>query len=294
MKNQEHISSSPIIEISNLSHRYGEKKIYENLNLEIEPGTIFGLLGKNGVGKSTLINLLMGYLKPQSGQCRIFGEHANYLTPQTRSRIALLYEGFISYDSMTIAQVEQFFSTFYPRWQKKHFQNLIDLMDVSLTQPLSSLSFGQKSQVILGLLLAQDADLLILDDYSMGLDAGYRRLFVDYLEDYLQGTTKTVLITTHVMSDLENLVDNIAIVDRTTQVYQSSMADFNNRFRCYSPSDDYQMADSHLIHRKEVHRQTPLLYSFESKATLEQALNTSLIEIPMSFEDRFLGFVGKY
>lgn len=284
----------PVISIADLHHSYGAKKIYEGLNLDIEPGTIFGLLGKNGVGKSTLINLLMGYLKPQKGECLIFGEPANYISPETRSRIALLYEGFISYDSMSIEQVEQFFSSFYPRWQKRYFTELIDLMDVSMQQPLSSLSFGQKSQVILGLLLAQDADLLILDDYSMGLDAGYRRLFVDYLGDYLYGTDKTVLITTHVMSDLENLVDQIAIVDRSTTVYQSSMQHFNYKFRCYSTDEPITVPDSALVHRKEVHREKPLIYSFSDRQEVEQDVGMSLHEVPMSFEERFLGYVGKY
>ncbi|WP_375748523.1 ATP-binding cassette domain-containing protein [Vibrio sp. HN007] len=283
-----------VISISNLHHSYGQKKIYEGLNLEIEPRTIFGLLGKNGVGKSTLINLLMGYLKPQKGECLIFGEPANYLSPETRARIALLYEGFISYDTMSIEQVEKFFSSFYPKWQKRYFIELIDLMDVSMHQPLSSLSFGQKSQVILGLLLAQDADLLILDDYSMGLDAGYRRLFVDYLGDYLNGTNKTVLITTHVMSDLESLVDQIAIVDRSTTVFQSSMSHFNEMFRCYTSDEITKIPDSPLIHRKEVHREKPMIYSFSGRSEVESDTGASLVEVPMTFEERFLGYVGKY
>lgn len=282
-----------VISIVDLHHSYGDKEIYAGLNLEIKPGTIFGLLGKNGVGKSTLINLLMGYLKPQKGQCLIFSEPANYLSPQTRARIALLYEGFISYDSMSIKQVEKFFSSFYPKWKKHNFTELIELMDVSMNQPLSSLSFGQKSQVVLGLLLAQDADLLILDDYSMGLDAGYRRLFVDYLQDYLHGTHKTVLITTHVMSDLENLVDQIAIVDRSTAVYQSSMNEFNAQFGCYL-SDQVLLSDSKLIHRKEQYRDKTLIYSFASKKELESDIGLELTPIDSSFEDRFLGYVGKY
>ncbi|MGF1910047.1 ABC transporter ATP-binding protein [Vibrio kasasachensis] len=288
------VNSNAVITISNLHHRYGSKQIYQGLNLEIEPGTIFGLLGKNGVGKSTLINLLMGYLKPQKGECLIFGEHANHLTPATRARIALLYEGFICYDTMSIEQVETFFSSFYPKWQKRFFQDLIDLMDISMHQPLSSLSFGQKSQVILGLLLAQDADLLILDDYSMGLDAGYRRLFVDYLRDYLDGTEKTVLITTHVMNDLESLVDQIAIVDRATTVYQSSMNHFNETFRCYSTEELTKVIDSSLVHRKEERRGKQLLYSFNQRSEVEQRLGFALKEIPMTFEERFLGYVGKY
>lgn len=287
-------SKQPIIRVKDLHHAYGSKQIYQGLNLDIEPGTIFGLLGKNGVGKSTLINLLMGYLKPQKGDCLIFGEPANQLSAKTRERIALLYEGFISYDSMTILQVEAFFSSFYPKWQRKYFQELIDLMDVSMNQPLSSLSFGQKSQVILGLLLAQDADLLILDDYSMGLDAGYRRLFVDYLSDYLAGTNKTVLITTHVMSDLESLVDQIAIVDRSTDVYQTSMADFNSSFRCYTPEVQINDEQHLLIHRTEVFRDKRLLYSFADESDLTTQLGFAVTEVPLTFEERFLGYVGKY
>lgn len=289
-------NNQALISIRDLCHSYGKKKIYHNLNLDIEPGTIFGLLGKNGVGKSTLINLLMGYLKPQQGQCLIFGEHANYLSPQSREKIALLYEGFISYDNMSIKQVEAFFSSFYPKWQARHFHNLVDLMDVDINQKLSSLSFGQKSQVILGLLLAQDADLLILDDYSMGLDAGYRRLFIDYLEDYLNGTDKTVLITTHVMSDLESLVDQIAIVDRTTDVYQASMAEFNQGFHCYSSEQPVELASlpQGLIHRVENYRGKNLVYSFEQHSQLENKLGIKLTPKSLTFEERFLGYVGKY
>ncbi|WP_087024747.1 ATP-binding cassette domain-containing protein [Thaumasiovibrio subtropicus] len=285
---------SPVIKIDHLSHRYGKKAIYKDLNLIIEKGKIFGLLGKNGVGKSTLINLLMGYLKPEQGQCLVFGEHANHLSPATRARIALLYEGFINYDTLTIRQAEQFYAAFYPKWQPQHFDHLMTLMDVDFNQPLSSLSFGQKSQVILGLLIAQNADLLILDDYSMGLDAGYRRLFVDYLSDYLHGTDKTVLITTHVMSDLEHLIDEIAIVDRSTQVYQSSMKAFNHAFQCFSSPDAISLKSSPKIHRIEKYRQKHKIYAFHDQQTLETELGIPLTPEPMTFEDRFLGFVGKY
>ena len=288
------VNKGAVISISRLDHSYGTKKIYQNLNLDIQPGTIFGLLGKNGVGKSTLINLLMGYLKPQKGECLIFGEPANYLSPETRSRIALLYEGFISYDSMSVEQVEKFFSSFYPGWQKKYFTELVELMDISMQQPLSSLSFGQKSQVVLGLLLAQDADLLILDDYSMGLDAGYRRLFIDYLSHYLENTSKTVLITTHVMNDLERLVDEIAIVDRSTDVFQSSMDHFNQSFRCYSTRQSIEVKGSTLIHRKETHREQSHVYSFRDREAVERDLEIPLVEVPLTFEERFLGYVGKY
>ncbi|MCK4691817.1 MAG: ABC transporter ATP-binding protein [Desulfuromonadales bacterium] len=285
-------SNQLVIDIKNLSHSYGKKQIYKDLNLTIEPGTVFGLLGKNGVGKSTLIHILMGYLQPTAGQCMVFGEPSHHLSAETRQKIALLYEGFTSYDYMTIKQVEQFFAPFYRQWKKDVFYDLVSLMDVQTDQKLSTLSFGQKSQVVLGLLFAQDAELLILDDYSMGLDAGYRCLLIDYLKNYIRATDKTVLITSHVMNDLEKLVQQIAIVDRTTDVYQESMLNFCQRFRCYEANGRVETIDG--IHRAEQSHGSTRLYSFLAQHELEQKLQKTLLEVNVTFEERFLGFVGKY
>jgi ABC-2 type transport system ATP-binding protein len=283
---------SAVIDIRNLHHAYGSKKIYAGLDLTIESGTVYGLLGKNGVGKSTLINILMGYIRPQQGECLVFGEPSHCISATTRKRIALLYEGFISYDMMSVRMIEGFFSAFYEKWNRHVFYELLELMDISLEQHLSTLSFGQKSQVVLGLLFAQNADLLILDDYSMGLDAGYRRLFVDYLRDYLTGTDKTVLITSHIMGDLEQLVDQIAIVDRTTSVFHSKTADFCRDFRCYTTAKEFEL--SSMIHRHECVHGKNYLYSFASRDELEAELNLPLEELALTFEEKFLGYVGKY
>lgn len=221
-KNNQHA-----IEIKNLSHSYKDKIIYKDLNLCIKHGTVFGLLGKNGVGKSTLINILMGYIKPTSGECLIFGEESHNLSKETKQDIALLHEGFIAYDYMSIKQVEEFFAAFYKGWKKELFYDLVDLMKLDYGQKLKTLSFGQKSQVVLGLIFAQDAKLLILDDYSMGLDAGYRRLFIDYLKEYIKNKDKTVLITSHTMNDLENLIDDMAIIQSNARVNFDTMENFN-------------------------------------------------------------------
>lgn len=274
-----------VIDIKNLSHSYNNKKIYENLNLQIKEGTIFGLLGKNGVGKSTLINILMGFLKPLSGECLIFKESSFNLSVKTKKNIGLLFEGFITYDFMTIKEIEKFFASFHDNWDKKVFYDLINLMDLNYNQKLSTLSFGQKSQVVLGLLFAQNAKLFILDDYSMGLDAGYRRLFIDYLKDYVKNSNKTVLITSHVMGDLVDLIDDIAIIQKGGKIYKNSMKEFIENFRCYKLTLDKQI-DTKKIHRIEEHKEYKKIYTFEEFDYLE--------EQNIDFEEKFLGYVGKY
>lgn len=273
-----------IIKIENLSHKYGNKTIYTNLNLSIKEGSVYGILGKNGVGKSTLINILMGYIKPKEGTCSILNEFSHSLSSETKKKIALLHEGFIAYDFMTIKQNEEFYSSFYENWDKNIFYELIDLMNLSYEQKVSTLSFGQKSQVVLGTLFAQNAKLLILDDYSMGLDAGYRRLFIDYLKEYIKEKKVTVLITSHVMEDLVDLIDDIAIVQKGGEVYQDKMSNFIDQFRCYEIEDE--KIDKAQIHRIEEFKGKKKIYSFEKFENLK--------EIQTSFEDKFLGFVGKY
>lgn len=86
-----------VIECKNITHYYGEKLIYENLNFEVEKGKVLGLLGKNGTGKTTIINILNGYLKPRSGECYLLGENMNHLTPATKAKIGLLLEGHVQH-----------------------------------------------------------------------------------------------------------------------------------------------------------------------------------------------------
>ena len=188
-----------IISVKNLSQRYGRgRQIYDGLSFDVPKGSILGLLGKNGTGKTTTINILMGFLRPQAGECKIFGEDITAMKPHTRTRIALLLEGHVQYSFMTIAQIEKFYSRFYPRWNRDAYYGLMDKLKVSPGQKISSMSNGQRSQVALGLILAQNADLLVLDDFSLGLDPGYRRLFADYLREFVKAEGKTVFMTSHI------------------------------------------------------------------------------------------------
>lgn len=220
----------PVIQCEHLTHYFGSRKIYEDLNFSVESGKITGLLGKNGTGKTTTINILMGYLKPTGGHCRVFGEPAPSVSPETRARIALLLEGHVQYSYMSIEQIEKFYSAFYPKWDRDAYYALMDKLKVAPGQKISRMSNGQRSQVALGLILAQGADLLVLDDFSLGLDPGYRRLFCEYLRDYAKSQSKTVFLTSHIIQDLEKLVDEVIIMDYGSILVQEQAASLMGRF----------------------------------------------------------------
>ncbi|MCD6293808.1 MAG: ABC transporter ATP-binding protein [Deltaproteobacteria bacterium] len=291
-----------VIEVENLAHRYGKRSIYEDLSFSVPAGKIFGLLGKNGVGKTTLIKILMGFMRPASGCCRVFGENSHNLSPAVRARIGLLFEGHLAYDFMTIAQIERFYAAFYPQWDRRVYYDLVDRLGLEKDHIIRNMSCGQRSQVVLGLIFAQMPDLMILDDYSMGLDAGYRRLFLDYLREYTSDGAKTVFMTSHVVLDLEQLVDEVIFLERGGAIHQTALSDFRTRFKQYQfrknghpniPEKD------HVIRNVEIFGDTVSLYSFQSLETVEAHMQSmgmvaELTRVEMNLEDAFVGFTGRY
>jgi len=292
----------PIVQCKNLTHYYGRRCIYENLNFEIPKGRILGLLGKNGTGKTTTINILNGYLKPRSGECLMFGENSSNLSPETKQKVGLLIEGHVQYSFMNITEIEKFYSAFYPKWRKEAYYELMNLLKIDKKQKLSQMSCGQKSQVALGLILAQDPELLILDDFSMGLDPGYRMLFVDYLSEYARAEEKTVFVTSHIIQDMERLIDDCLIMDYGRIVLQKPVGDLLRDFRRYR--FQYEGANG-LDELKDLYHPVTIkgnteTYSMLDKAQLTQLLNENGIkpneikEEALTLEEAFIGLTGKY
>ncbi len=244
----------------------------------------------------------MGYLKPTSGRCTVFGEDASNISPDTRARIALLLEGHIQYSFMTIEQIEKFYSKFYPKWNKEAYYELMSRLKVAPGQRISNMSNGQKSQVALGLILAQNADLLVLDDFSLGLDPGYRRLFIEYLRDYAKSEGKTVFMTSHIIQDVEKLVDDCIIMDYGKILFHDKIGVLTGSLVKYTylnggstkmPSADF------ILHPSEYRGRTEF-YSFAPKDKILSELKADGIDTEtlkaeeMNLEDAFIGLTGKY
>ncbi|MBN1821329.1 MAG: ABC transporter ATP-binding protein [Prolixibacteraceae bacterium] len=291
------------IECNNLTHYYGKKLVYENLNFHVEEGSILGLLGKNGSGKTTTINILNGFLQPRSGECLIYGENTQHLTPENKARIGFLIEGHIQYSFMNIHQIEKFYSGFYRKWDKEPYWELMSKLKVTPTQKISTMSCGQRSQVALGLILAQDPDLLILDDFSMGLDPGYRRLFIDYLREYAKSKNKTIFTTSHIIQDMERLIDDVLIMDYNRVLAQKKVDDFMQNFKQFyfelvDGSIDFSKED--FIANVEKVKNKVEIYTYESDVYVKSFLAKNGIghknfkKVEMGLEDAFIGLTGKY
>ena len=292
-----------VIECNNLTHYYDDKLVFENLNFQVKEGSILGLLGKNGTGKTTTFNILNGFLQPTGGNCIIFGEDTQRLSPTTKARIGFLIEGHIQYSFMNIHQIEKFYSGFYPKWKPAAYWELISKLNVSPTQKISNMSCGQRSQVALGLILAQNPDLLILDDFSMGLDPGYRRLFIDYLREYAKAENKTIFTTSHIIQDMERLIDDVLIIDYNKVLVQSPVNQFIGSFMRF----DFELENDHADLNKvpfvlnvEKVKNKVEFYTYSSESDLKQYLDDNHIlvrnfaQVEMDLEGAFIGLTGKY
>ena len=269
-----------VIECRNLTHCYGRRKIYENLSFDVPEGRILGLLGKNGTGKTTTINILSGYLEPRSGECRIFGENIRRMRPLTRRRIGLLIEGHVQYQFMSIEQIERFYAAFYPKWRREAYYELMRKLHVGPGQRISRMSCGQRSQVALGLILAQDPDLLVLDDFSLGL----------------------VFLTSHIIQDMERLIDDCIIMDYGRILLQRPVGEILDRVRRYTcrvPEGAPLPGDGEFYHPSVV-RSTLEFCSFLPYGEVARRLAEAgipaeeLHEERVSLEDAFIGLTGKY
>jgi ABC-2 type transport system ATP-binding protein len=291
------------IECKNLTHYYGKKLVYENLNFSVKEGSILGLLGKNGSGKTTTINILNGFLQPRSGECLIYGENTQHLSPGNKARIGFLMEGHIQYSFMNIHQIEKFYSGFYPKWDNNPYWELMSKLKVAPGQKISTMSCGQRSQVALGLILAQDPDLLILDDFSMGLDPGYRRLFIDYLREYAKAKNKTIFTTSHIIQDMERLIDDVLIMDFNRVLAQQNVNDFMQQFKQFYvelKNPDIDLSKEPFVANFEKVNNKAEIYTYESEEFVKNFLAknsiayTNFKKVEMGLEDAFIGLTGKY
>lgn len=294
-----------IIECKQLTHYYGKRLIYENLSFNVPKGRILGLLGKNGTGKTTTINILSGYLKPRSGECRIFGQNIQEMDPALRKNIGLLIEGHVQYQFMTIGEIEKFYAAFYPgQWRKDAYYELMNKLKVAPGQRISRMSCGQRSQVALGLILAQNPELLVLDDFSLGLDPGYRRLFVDYLKDYARSENKTVFLTSHIIQDMERLIDDCIIMDYGKILFQKPVGELLSgikRYTCLLP-DGFKAAElpGDAFYHPSIIRNSLETHSFLPAQEVEKKFKEAGIPFrelkseAVNLEDAFIGLTGKY
>ncbi|MBN2138093.1 MAG: ABC transporter ATP-binding protein [Sedimentisphaerales bacterium] len=222
--------NNTIVQISGLSKRFGATQALDAVDLEIRPGSIIGLLGANGAGKSTLLRHIIGLYLPDEGRCTTFGRQAKELGPEELGRIGYVHQEGELLDWMKAEQLIRYVSAYYPDWNTRLEREYIADFEVSLDARVGSLSPGQRQKLAILLAIGFEPDLLILDEPAAALDPVMRANFLDLLLNIIQDENRTVIISSHILSDVEKVIDHVVIMRTGRIVLSCGFDELRERF----------------------------------------------------------------
>jgi ABC-2 type transport system ATP-binding protein len=230
--------SDPVIQISGLRKSFGDQTVLADVSLNVAAGRTLALLGRNGCGKSTTIRMLLGLLTPDGGSIRVADRNPERDAIELRRRVGYLAEDQEMYPWMTPVELCRFLAPFYPDWDQKLADDLLDRFEVPRKTLIARLSKGQSVELGLAVALAHRPPLVILDDPTLGLDPVARKQFNRHLIEHLQAEGRTVLYSSHLLAEVEAVADDVAILDRGRIVRTGSTDDLRQQVqRFVIPAD---------------------------------------------------------
>ena len=223
-----------MITINKLDFSYKNAAVFKNISLEFKEGNVYGLLGENGVGKTTLLKIISGLQFPNNGTCMVDDFIPSERNPYFLQNIFYLPEEVITEDTTPEKFINKL-GVFYPRYDHSYFLNLMKELEVDATKKFNAMSYGQKKKSLLACALSLRTDYLLLDEPTNGLDIPSKALFRKVILQHgvstdftdLHGTT--IIISTHQVKDVENLIDPIVILDRDEVLLNATFEEISQR-----------------------------------------------------------------
>ncbi|MBN1222364.1 MAG: ABC transporter ATP-binding protein [Candidatus Aminicenantes bacterium] len=200
-----------MVEIKNLRKEYKGFTL-EDISLDVPAGSIVGLIGPNGAGKTTTIRILMGMVKPKSGEIKIFGLDHRENLKEIKNRVGYVGEDHHFYGDKTVAWTGKFVSGFYREWNINLYQSLLTEFSISRTKKTKELSKGMKVKLSLAIAFGHNPELMVLDEPTAGLDPIIRRELLEILRTFPENGDKSVLISSHITDDIARIADYVAFL----------------------------------------------------------------------------------
>jgi ABC-2 type transport system ATP-binding protein len=283
-----------------LTRYFGDRVVVDQLDLAVPRGSVTGLLGLNGAGKTTTLRMLMGLLTPTRGQSQLLGKDSQQLTAEDRARIGYTVEGHFLYGWMTVRQSEKFQRETFPRWNSAMFESTVRRFGIDPGQKIRVLSRGQRAGVSLALTLAAEPELLILDDPALGLDPVSRAALNETLLDFCNEGTRTVLLSSHLLDDIERIVDRVLVMVHGRLVVNTTIDDFRNRISSWSlevpPASRAIHAIPGLVFAKQRGGRTIVTVAdsdAETEAAMMRIGADSLERLPITFGEAVVAYLSQ-
>lgn len=219
-----------MIEVQDLTYSYpgNRRKVFDGFRLRLEPGRIYGLLGRNGTGKSTLLYLISGLLRPKEGSLYVDGMESYRRDPLMLQRMFLVPEEF-SLPETSLKEYVKIIRPFYPKFSESVLHDTLKAFELGDVSDLRQLSMGQKKKVLMSIALAAGTEWLLMDEPTNGLDIPSKSTFRQVVAKHLNEET-TLIISTHQVHDVEQLIDHVVILDQSRLLCNASVSEITAQY----------------------------------------------------------------
>lgn len=219
-----------ILEIKNLCKDYKNYKLDE-VSFSLDKGYIMGFVGPNGAGKTTTIKLIMNLIKRNSGEIKIFGLDNIKDEKEVKSRIGFVYDECNYYENLSMKDNAKLIADFYTKWSWSDFDKYMMKFELEKKQKIKELSKGMKTKFAIALALSHDAELLIMDEPTSGLDPVFRQEIVNMLQEYIEDGSRSILFSTHIISDIEKMADYITFINKGKIVFSEEKTKIEDEYK---------------------------------------------------------------
>ena len=277
-----------MLQVENISFSYGRRKpeVLSDFSFSLEKGRVYGLLGKNGVGKSTLLYLMCGLLTPKHGRVMYHGVDMRRRLPETLRDVFLVPEEF-DLPAVSLVQFVELNSPFYPNFSKEDMMTYLHLFEMDWNIHLGGLSMGQKKKVFMSFALATHTSLLLMDEPTNGLDIMAKSQFRKFIASGM-ADERTIVISAHQVRDIDNVLDHVVIMNNSRVLLDESIVRVTERL-AFVESDSPALAEEALYKQPSVQGNSLLLPNregVETKLNLELLFGAVLAD-PEKIKDLF-------
>jgi ABC-2 type transport system ATP-binding protein len=226
-----------VLKLTNVSKSFKDFEL-KNISFSLEPGYIMGFIGPNGAGKTTTIKLIMNLLRLNYGQIEVFGQDHVSFEKSIKDRIGFIYDECHFFDHLSIINNAKILGPFYSQWNESIFLDYLKRFELDPKKRLKKLSKGMKTKFQLAFALSHQADLLIMDEPTAGLDPIFRREFLDLLYELIQDEQKSIFFSTHITSDLDKVADYVTYINHGEIVFSESIESIKDTYRIVKGSNE--------------------------------------------------------
>lgn len=210
----------------------------DKLDLQVKQGYVTGFIGANGAGKTTTMKLIMNLLQPDEGEVNVFGLNYAIHEKEIKDRIGFVFDSNIFYESLNLKDISRIVGPAYKRWDNKQFKAYVKQFELPLNKPIKTFSKGMQMKASIAIALSHDAELIIMDEPTAGLDPTFRRELLDIFQEVMIDGKRTILFSTHTTSDLERIADYIVLIDEGGILFQKPIYELREQYALVKGSTD--------------------------------------------------------